>query len=498
MKNIISAYTGNDGYHAIMQSIQDKVEAINPDTGAAQLFKEQALNILGSNSPLLELTAFCTNDELVNRNDSTVNDVIDFMKKETARGDLNFLVNLAKEEYFANKSKQGVDYDIKGDEVINNLKLLFNEPHSVIEEALKKGMFDAMESDIIKDIKLNEFKTERESKRRNSINKDFGNQSWTELNESVSFDVNNQNLLAYNPIGLGVETEDNEIALLIKDNLLRLHQDGIIPATYEDYLNKLTPENKNLLNAINSVPYDIESETYSLGGDVWDFDLTLSSTENGNKLLQLRDNFNKDNVTVIAEEDLQEFLFESVEFVVSQNPNNPTLKQQLYSEVDNFMMLSANFGRLIKLEDYIEIVNPETGHKVLIHKIEGANSVPTIINSNIGSMMEYPTYSKMLTSIMEILKPNDFQATTLMQYFQDRLNEDVIKATEIQKERDAVQTRVNELATMITEAENIKNVAHSDSEIYKQKVAELNDLNAKYSTELVRLKELNQKVAYYG
>lgn len=502
MKNINRIYSGENSYVAIFENIKQKIDDTTPETGASIDFIDNAKSILSnSHSPLLELTAFCTNDEKVNRNDTTIADVIDYMKKETARGDMNFLINLGKEEHFINKARNGA-YDVKGDNIINELKHLFSEPSSVIEAAFRKGLFDSMESDILADMKLNDFKNESDSKRRNKVNTEYATTGWTQLNESVNWGTN-QGLHAYNPIGVGIEDDTTgNVCVLMQEYVLRAVDGvGITAASHEIYNQALTPFNRQLLNAINTVPYNVENDTFNLGGD-WDFEMQLKTDAAGQQVIEMRDLINPNNTAQIPGEELQQFLFESVESLVKQQPNEDQaklLQHSLYESADNFMLLVNNYDKLIKLEDYVVVKNPENNVSVLFHKLEGTNSLPEIITTNTSEgIVKFPTYEKMLVSIMEVLQPNEFQGHTLMTYFQDKLNKDIDSANRYRTELDAVNAKVNELSEKISAAEKLKSIANPDSQIFVEQVELLKTLNNEYSKLLVKQTEVAERVAYFA
>lgn len=495
MKNLSHVYAGEKSYPVILENIKNFVLFQESNTIEGKKILETSHKILNeSHSPLLDLHEFFKNDLEVVGNNTTLGEIVDFMKKETTGGDLNFLINLAKEEHYKNLNRLGVNYDgTTGDDTLKSLESYWGEPESVLEKLVKEGTFNGLKSEIAKDAyrSLND-----EGKADNKINKDFGTEQddLTKLNESFEtiLDLDSKNdLVAYSPIGVGVEDlESNNVCILSKFGLYRLNNTNGLYREDESLTDKiLTAENRKVLDAINHIEFDPSTDEFSLS-DKWDFDMILNKDIVTNEtIIKLYAKGNAEDYVEIPRDELKDFLFESLNQI---NPND----LGMIREADRFMLLADNLGTLIKLNDVIVVEN-QTANKYVVFDKTSELVAPKLIDCSLGHAMEFPTYTEMLGTIQNVLETSNLEGKGILEYFQSKLDEEKTIALSKQEELRTLEVALNNASTKIKELNGILTIADPESEIYKSTKAELETVNADYSEMVKRNSELTISPAYY-
>ena len=111
-------------YSGVLSAIREKMESVKTCetiTGNELLGKAyRSLN--ESTTPILDLKEFTTNAEKVAEDDATLSDIVNFCKSKVKTGDLNFLINLCKEEHFKEMNRM---YHPSPESTLESFKLMF-------------------------------------------------------------------------------------------------------------------------------------------------------------------------------------------------------------------------------------------------------------------------------------------------------------------------------------------------------------------------------------
>ena len=123
MTSEIINYLGPNSYPAIVSEIYQKLSAAKSESlQSNELIAKTLFQLNESITPMLDLKEFTTNAEVLAKHDATLKDILSFITKNIKSGDLNFLVNMAKEEHFKNLSRTGFP-DVRA--TIEDIKGLF-------------------------------------------------------------------------------------------------------------------------------------------------------------------------------------------------------------------------------------------------------------------------------------------------------------------------------------------------------------------------------------
>jgi len=421
---------GPKSYPAIVEQIVEKIKNAQAQTLAGTtLLKEVYATLNESITPMMDIKPFVTKAEAIAGDDATLADVVAFCKKSVTTGDLNFIINLCKEEHYTNMNRLNHP-DPKS--TVKEIEGAFDEPSSVIEKGIKAGLFDKLDSKL-----LNKIKVDLDVVKSN-------------LNESVKAKFNGS-MIRYSPIGIRYEdVANNKTILLLEQNSLSYDR-----ATREfSPLNEsveIAESHRKLMSSVVSCGYNPEDETFRLN-EGWDFEMILDS--DGQPMLK---GLNEGEFKEIPKEKVKSFFIESI----AAYKTDPTLvdgklnENQLLNAADQFIMLMENYDKLIKFDNLETIRNLNEGSYILLDKESVYDtSCPRILGSSVGNK-DFATYSEMMESCQQILKGNisdlfESQLINETTLINDRNNK-IVSLNESQKELNSNITKLRELKTIAEE-----------------------------------------------
>ena len=486
-KNIL--YLGENSYPAVCHKISEKFKNTDCDTiSGNSLVSEFFVKLNESVTPLLDLKDFNTNAEKVAPNDTKLMDIIAFARKEVKNGDLNCLVNLAKEEHLQNMSRTGMP---GVDRIIKDTEDLYNAPATVIEQGIKNGLFDNLESKLLMEIKTI---LSDEPLSKNKIIQPMDSSNITNINVTPQ-DLNEShneaqfvgNLVMYSPIGVKVEDIPNNRILMLTENDV-LTFDNASKTFYN--LNESETQNLNipdshirLMTSISTLSYNPETEGFSLN-EAWDFGLTL--TKEGNVVLDKNGN----NIN-IQKSDVSSFLMESInKYSEDYQITGKTFPKALYTkDADNFIMLMENHSKLVKLDSLKTIRNlNESNNYVIVDTRK--DLVPVIISSTNGGKL-FENYVDLANECSVILNENvgQFFATKINNEYNFNLkkNEKITLLMESQKELNGV----------ILDVRNLKAIAEENSPAFEKLHENESELTIKLNENIEELNFYRNKANIY-
>ncbi len=454
-----SILLGKSSYSSVVKEIIEKIQKAEADTLVGnELLKEVYKNLNESITPLLTLRPFVTGAEKIAGDDVKLSELLKFLKKSiTGNADLNYLINLCKEEHFAEMTRLNHP---SPQSTIKDIEDQFNQPGSVIEEGIKSGIFDNLKSNL-----LNKIKTDLDVKQDKK------------LNENALF---SGDLVKYSPIGLKLEDlENNRIVILTESEILSF--DRISKEFVKLEENVTIPENYGrLMFAINNSSYSPENNSFGLNEN-WDFDLQLK--ENG--LVMINDK-------LIPNDKVKDLLLESVR-VYSADPLKVRNfnKIEYLKDADNFISLMENHKHLIKLDNLEVIKNLNESSYVMFDK-KGVfeNNKPTILSSSLGiSNKTFDSYSEMLESVNAIVYAGKLNSP-IVPLFESQLQNEATLINERNQKMISLNEEQSELNTKILQVRNLKSMAEENSPAMVTLNEQENILDEKLKENIISLNEV--------
>lgn len=416
---------GTNSYSYIVKEIFDKIQKAEADTlEGTEILREMYANLNESITPMLDLKPFVTGAEKIAGNDTKLADILGFITKKVKTGyDLNFLINLCKEEHFKNLSRDGHP-DPKS--TIKSIETEFDKPGTVIEEGIKSGLFDCLKSDLLGKIKNNLQNNEPER-----IDK---------LNESYIAD----GVYQYNPIGIKLDHPE-KIVMLTESEVLEFDKEKNTFVRLNESEIAIPAEHARLMTAINSCPYNPVNGTFSLN-ESWDFKLNLMN--NGTVMV---------NDKPIKKSDVKTFLLESVGVYT----NDPTKVQNFNKinylrDADNFIALMENSSKLVKISELTVMKNLNESY-IMFAKDDINGNCPKIISASkegLGNKL-FESFNDMVQTINEVLETpitNLFESQLINeQKLIDERNEKIVSLNESQKQINEKLVKIGTLKKMADE-----------------------------------------------
>lgn len=466
--NIMDA---SSSYSGIVKQIADKLTSAKTQTLIGSDFLEEMYKTLNeSSTPILSLKKFITGAEEVAKQDATVKDVIDFCKKSIIDGniDLNFVINLCKEEHILNLRKNGHPAPEK---TIEAMEHDLAQPGSIIEDLIRNGIFDGLESKLLHVIK-NDLGAE--------IN--VGDDSLNE-NQVLYY----QNLMRYNPIGIFIE-KDSKLHLLTEGALFAIDNKTKEFSLVSGADVTLNEGEQRLYNSVNNLAYNPETKEFSLN-ESWDFDLKLN--QNGEVMIKPEA---ASEYTPMLKDDVQKLLLESIQ-LYSENPStnlNFKNKQAYLHDADNFIMLMENFDKLVNV-DTLEVIRNlnESDKFVMLDRIAVSNNKPGILfSSEFNPDKKIRDFKELKESICETV------GTNIKGLFGHKIREEHT----LYQQRDAKLVSLSEsqkeLNQKIEQVRKLKSIADQNSPALEKLNEQETELNKLLEDNLKSLSETQNYSIY--
>lgn len=427
-------------------------------------FVDKTLKVINeSATPMMEIRRFYNNAENIS-DKSTLSELMKFITKHTKSGNLNYIINLAKEEHI---EKLRLSKHPLPEQTLKDIDFSEND-NNVIISNLKKGLYDSIESDIIDELK-ERFLTDSFKKSRNIITKDANDIT---LNES--------SLQFYSPIGIRYEdVTNNRLILLTESLLLSYNRDndkyGIL------HIEDVTiPQNHlKLVDAINQLNYDLEDNSFSPAMH-WDFNAVVDSFGD---IVVWKDVNNKKKIDYNT---FRELFKESL--INSKNSPN---YEMLVRDADNMCMICENFGKLTKIDTLKVVRNLSENSKYIIKTIFDN---PTIIcgvkNGVIEGEQKFIGYSQLNESLSKSLN------TDTTKLFENQISKEIIFEKDKQSGIDKLYEKQKEIEKDLKNTKNLLSVAEPDSEAFKSLNESIEMLETKLTTNINDIKEIKFTTLY--
>lgn len=438
----LAKFLGPGSYPAILDSINEKLMGAEASTlVGTELLREGYVKLNESATPVMTLREFTTKAEKVAPDDAKLKDIIDFCRKQVKTGDFNFLLNMVKEEKWADARRSGHP-DPKS--TLKEFEEYFNSPSSVIEQGIKSGIFDAMKSNLLNQVKVDL----------------TGIQP---LNENANEPLMKGDLIRYSPVGVKLEV-NNSIVMLLENDVL----------SYDVEAEKFTPLNeaqlaqleipseyRRLMHAIQSCSYNPETKEFSLNEN-WDFDLKMKSDGNifiGN--------------TAVEKSDLPKLLLESVNIYQADPTKVQGFNRKNYlAAADDFILLCENCKKLIEFDTLETIRNLSESSYIVLNR-DTKSFEPIVLGSSQGH--------KLFESFMDLAGFSEqVLGSSITELFESQIKDEMEKIAEKNSKIVSLNESIAELNTAIGNVNNLKGMANPGSPA----LARLNEQEAELSQKL--------------
>jgi hypothetical protein len=387
----------NKPYVETINEIRNTILSAKPITAQGNKFLDDMYKGLNeAETPLLSLKRFISGGEALALQDTTVKQVLDFTKKAvTSNIDLNFLINLCKEEHILNLKKSGHPAP---QETLKKIEDLFGKSSSVIEQGVRNGLFDDLKSELymkisagLKDPK-SLVKNVQEKTRKEAVAAAAG----VKLNESRKA-VIGDGFVRYCPIGFIVSKSiDGKSVALMENHVFTISKgDGVTaPSVFSPYTEPvdLTTKENRLAAALNKQPYNPRTGTFGLN-EAWDFDMLLTSK--GDVKLYKKDPTGNATMRTVDKSHVKQLLFESMDYY--KETGKITDVTPFLVDTDNFVALMENAHKLI-LFDNLHVYR-SLNESITDFAIVPVNQDATLKMFHKGQIKLYENYSLLKEAI---------------------------------------------------------------------------------------------------
>ena len=456
-------FLGEKSYISIKDSIIERLR--NAEVGTItgnDMISKLYHRLNESKTPMLDIKEFITNAQEVAKDDVKLLDVLEFCKKQATTGDLNYIINLCKEEHFANLIRSGHP---EPEKTVEEIKKQFNSPASVVEEGIRKGLFDRLNSKLLNDIKAG----------LNIKVEDRGEQI-KKLDESYQYA--NGGYARYCPIGVLFEdSKSNRIIALCENDALSFDKEKQEYSKLSESI-ELPHDYKRMMTAIHSLQYNPETEIFTLNED-WDF---LVQLHNDGKCYV---GLNENNMKEIDSENMKKLLFESIQEYRKKNGSNC---DEFIRDADNFMMLFENYDNVVKFDNLSVIRSLNEGNYCIFDMQDvRSTNIPKILSINGKNEKTYESFIALCESVKEIVGkdcPVQMLFESEIKAEHEQLNERREKISTLMEEQKSINNAIEKV-------KNLKSLAESGSPA-------MDKLNQQHNMLLSKLNENISSLNFYN
>lgn len=470
MKGNENLILGENSYQGVIKAIQDKMASTRTcDTILGNDLLGKAYQKLNeSTTPILDLKEFTTNAEQIAPDDTTLCEIVQFCReKVNTNNDMNFLVNICKEEHFRNLSRA---YHPSPESTIEAFKNMFSADGSSLENAIKNGVFDSLKSDLIKILK-NELTNNQQEQGENPLNES------TVVNADMS-------LVKYAPIGIRYEDlKNNKVVHLMEHDVLSFDTNtGECIRLNNDDLAKLdiAPSYRRMMTALTGLNYNPLNESFSLNEN-WDFQCVLQDGEC------------RVNNAPINKNELRQLLLESINTYEAFPDKVKNFDKTKYMmDADNIIILFENYDKIVKYDnlEVIKSLNENDRSYVILDKAMTVNgSIPKVIASSDRSMINklFESFEHMTSTCNEVLKSN------ITPMFESQINTEREVYRQKNERKIALRQEIKELNENISRLENMRGIADKDSPAGLEVGRRLVKLNECLNDRITQLEHIDEE-----
>lgn len=472
-----SKFLGPNSYPGILEAINKKFMSVTSCETIAgnQLMNDCYTRMNESKTPVIELKAFTTEAEKISGSDTTLKEIVDFCRKQVKGGDFNFLINIIKEEHFANLT--ALNHPAP-EATIKAFEDMFSQPSSEVEQGIRNGIFDSMKSSLLSSVKA-DLKAEVVKAKTPAENPNPNNDPAKPLNESMIAG----NLITYNPIGIKFENHQNDqMVLLTENNVLsfdRETKDFAVLNESQISALEIPSTHKRLMSAIVGLGYDPTKEIFRLNEN-WDFDLML--LKDGSVSIG-----GSHGEKSMKKEDVRDLLLESIK-VYSADPLKVENfnRQNFIADADNFIALMENHNSLVKFDKLVTIKNMHTNDYALL--ADKSFEQPMIIGGSFTGSKMFESYEQLTDTLSAELKSNI--PDSIKALFAEPIKREQEKIKLRQVEKIKLLDEQKSLNESITDIARLKGIAEDGSPAMIKLCEQEKQFNSLLDINIANLKKL--------
>lgn len=451
---------GENSYPVIVKEIVDKIENAKAETlSGDELLKDVYKRLNESITPMLELKPFLTNAQKIAPDDKTIKEVVDFCKTRSGNGDLNFIINLCKEEHFANMNRMKHPSPEK---TVESIKEYFNKSTKEIEEGINEGIFDCLESDLLKKVKRDlEINTEKPKP---------DNLSESEVLLSGEY-------VKYNPVGIKFnDIENNRVVILCENEVIEV-KDNEYKALDKEKIN-IPVEHTKLLLALQSAKYNPETNEFR-PEQKWDLNIKINNE--GKVILN--------ESTIVDNQDLPALLMESIDYYLENGIIQQSERQSYVRDADNFITLVENYNNLILMDELNVVKSLNESSYVMYNKNQIKNK-PVILSKGEEKNKEYNLFENLCLDCNNFLGMNHklFEGLLFTQVKKERnmLAENSKKIVSLNEQQKVINNE-------IVKVKRLMEMADVNSPAEEKLKQQYNILDQKLNENIQELKNLEDR-----
>lgn len=448
------------------------------DTVTKNILDDLLTSLNESTTPLMEIKKFTTNAEFI-QDDTTLQDLVKFIRKHTKTGNLNYLINMAKEEHIEKLRQMNIPSPEK---TLSELQEYLNvQTDNEIIKLLKQGMYDSIQSDIVDDLKsiyLEDFKSSK-----NRITKD----QQAVMTDGYLFE--NGDVSIYSPIGLKVEDVKNDKTYILTENDIieydrltesysALGRDDIHIIGNPEYYSKI-------MGAINQLQYDVDSDCFT-PNMIWDFNVLI---DNLGKISVWKEENNKHFIT---SDELRGLFKESLLNYKQQNKGD---YKYYVNDADNMMLLVENHNKLVKFDTLkvIRNLNESNNYAIIKSNLESPEIISLHTHKDLKTNQKFNSYKKLNESLSnDILIHHNSLDKLFESKYKNEIEFEIVNQNAINK----LLEEQSEINKDIETNKNLLAMAEVDSPAFNKLNESLEILNRKLNQNLSDLKEHKQLTIY--
>jgi hypothetical protein len=472
-------------YAQTVAAIRDKLLNAKCTTlQGTKMIDEMYRNINESDTPLLSLKRFISGGEVVAAQDASVKDVLEFTKKAvTGNVDLNFLINLCKEEHLDTLTKSGHPAP---KETLKTVEKLFSGSASTIEQAIKSGVFDDLKSELYMKVSagLKNPKVLSQEKEAQKHKQALAAAAGVDLKESQKT-VIGDGFIRYCPIGFMVKgktpKENTKQIALLEGQMFYIskgEKSSIFDVCHDSI--ELNPTETRMAIALSKQPYNPKTGCFRLFED-WDFDMWL--TPKGEvKIAKVSVAGAKPTIKAVSPEHVKGILFESIDYYLASQKIKDAAPY--LADADNFMALMENNNKLIHFDNLMVFKNLNEGATLNDFVIVPAVQQDKLKMFHNGMVLLFESYTTLRSAIDNAIK------TPVVKLFESEIKkEEQSKINDLLKVGQLNET-LKTLNESITRVNKLKSLAEDGSPAMRELDGQYNILNGKLQETLKELSQL--------
>ncbi len=456
-------FLGPKSYISIKDSIIERLR--NAEVGTItgnDMISKLYHRLNESKTPMLDIKEFITNAQEVAKDDVKLLDVLEFCKKQAVTDDLNYIINLCKEEHFANLLRSGHP---EPEKTVEEIQKHFNSPSSVVEEGIRKGLFDRLNSKLLNDIKTSlNIKVEDRSEQIKKLDE--------------SYQYANGGYARYCPVGVLFEdSNNNRIIALCENDALSFDKEKQEYSKLTESID-LPHEYKRLMESIHSLSYNPETEIFTLNEN-WDF---IAQLHNDGKCYV---GLNEDSMKEIDSNNMKKLLLESIQ---EYRKKNGSSCNEFVKDADNFMMLFENYDNLVKFDNLSVVRSLNEGNYCMfdMNDIRSTN-VPKILSINGQKEKSFESFIALCESVKETVGKD----CPVQMLFESEIKAEHEQLNERREKISALMEEQKEINANIEKVKNLKSLAESGSPA-------MDKLNQQHNLLLSKLNENIDSLNFYN